>query len=169
MRVRFTSKVQLRGVNPYVLVDRERVNSLKAGWRKPMPVIVRLSGRSAPQWRTNLMPTGDGRFYLYLHGEMRRSIGTVVGDRVQVDLAFDLAYRGGPQQPAPRWFATALRADPRARQGWSALPPSRKKEIIRYFARLQSAEARDRNLTRVVRVLAGAPGRFMGRDWVDGS
>ena len=36
------------------------------------------------------------------------------------------------------------------------------------FAGLRSEEARERNLPRVTRVLAGASERFMGRDWRDG-
>jgi hypothetical protein len=35
------------------------------------------------------------------------------------------------------------------------------------FAGLRSEEARERNLLRVARVLAGASERFMGRDWRD--
>ena len=39
------------------------------------------------------MPAGDGTFYLYLHEQVRTASGTGVGDRVEVELRFDDAYR----------------------------------------------------------------------------
>lgn len=167
--IAFGSTIQLRGVNPFVLVSRARVRSLRANWRKPLPVVVRLNGRATPVWRTNMMPAGDGSFYLYLHGAMRKTTGTAWGDRIRVELRFDPAYRGGPQQAAPRWFTESLRKNPEAEGGWRALSPSRKKEVVRYFNRLKSAGPRARNLTRVLHVLAGGRGRFLGREWHGGS
>jgi hypothetical protein len=43
--------------------------------------------------RINMMPVGDGRFYLYPHGDVRKASGTAVGDRVRVEIAFDASYR----------------------------------------------------------------------------
>jgi hypothetical protein len=54
-------------------------------------------------------------------------------------------------------------------KNWTALIPSRKKEILRYFAGLGSPDARARNLARALQVLAGESGRFMGRVWRNGS
>ncbi|MDE2451131.1 MAG: hypothetical protein KGO22_19295, partial [Gammaproteobacteria bacterium] len=67
-----------------------------------------------------------------------------------------------------RWFSDALRGDLRAKLNWGRLPPSRKKEILRYFAGLRSLEAKARNLTRAMVVLSGKPGRFMARSWTHG-
>jgi uncharacterized protein YdeI (YjbR/CyaY-like superfamily) len=69
----------------------------------------------------------------------------------------------------PRWFKNALAATPLAQENWTALVPSRKKEILRYFARLKSPEARARNLARILHVLSGGTGRFMARTWKKGS
>ncbi len=55
------------------------------------------------------MPVGDGSFYLYLHGDVRKASDTVVGDRVPVEIDFDPSYRNGPQHPMPAWFRQALR------------------------------------------------------------
>jgi len=46
---------------------------------------------------------------------------------------------------------------------------SRKKEILRYFARLKSQEARARNLEKALYVLSGRKGRFMARAWDGGA
>ncbi|HEV2230710.1 MAG TPA: YdeI/OmpD-associated family protein [Thermoplasmata archaeon] len=169
LKVEFSSRIQLRGVNPFILVSRRRAHSIRPSWRRPLPVVVRMNGRATPVWRTSLMPAGDGNFYLYLHGALRKATESAVGDRVRVELRFDPTYRGGPQQPMPRWFAAALRGDRRAAAGWNALSPSRKKEIVRYFAGLKSSAPRARNLERAMHVLAGGRGRFMGRDWASGS
>src|SRR6267142_3086962 len=144
--LRFRSLIKINNINPYVLVSAKRAARLHAGWRKPLPVRVRVNGKPAVPWRINMMPVGDGSFYLYLHGDVRKASGTKVGDRVRVEVGFDARYRNGPQHPVPSWFGAALQKNPRALKNWEALIPSRKKEILRYFARLKSQEARERNL-----------------------
>jgi Bacteriocin-protection, YdeI or OmpD-Associated/Domain of unknown function (DUF1905) len=169
--ITFTSVIKIRGVNPFILVSASRANTVKPGWRKPLPVLVRINGdladppvaKPAKAWRTNMMPAGDASFYLYLHGDVRKTSGTAVGDRVQVEIEF------GPQHPIPRWLKQALAGNPHAREHWKALTPSRKKEILRYFSRLNSPEAQARNLSRALHVLSGEPARFMGRAWKNGS
>jgi hypothetical protein len=165
----FTSVIKIRNINPFILVSARRAKRLKPGWRKPLPVLVRINGKPARAVRTNMMPAGDGSFYLYLHGELRKASGTTVGNRVRVDIDFDASYRGGPQHPMPRWFKQALVGTQQAFKNWNALIPSRKKEILRYFAGLNSQDARARNLARALDVLSGKTGRFMGRAWKNGS
>jgi hypothetical protein len=161
--------VEIRGINPFVSVSASRVGRLKAGWRKPLPVFVRINRQPESAWRTNLMPAGDGAFYLYLNGGMRAQTGISVGSVVSVELAFDAGYRNGPQYPMPSWFSKALDENEKARKNWAELTPSRKKEVLRYFAQLKSSEARARNVSRVLHVLSGKPGRFMARTWSNGS
>ncbi len=170
MATSFSATVKMRGINPFVLVSAARATALKAGWRKPLPVLVlvRVNGKPAKAWRINMMPAGDGSFYLYLHGDVRNASETAVVDRVRVAIEFDAKYRGG-RQPMPRWFKEALAANPRAKQNWTALTPSRKKEVLRYLSRLRSEKARNRNLARALDMLSGTSGRFMARSWKDGS
>ncbi len=165
----FTAVIKIRGVNPFILVSAARANAIKPGWRKPLPVLLRINGKPAKPWRINLMPVGDGSFYLYLHGDVRKASDTVVGDRVPVEIDFDPSYRNGPQHPMPAWFRQALAGNPQAMKNWKALIPSRKKEILRYLSRLNSSEARARNLAKALHVLSGETGRFMARAWKNGS
>jgi len=165
----FSAVIKIRGVNPFVLVSASRAKAIKPGWRKPLPVLVRINGKPTNSWRINMMPVGDGSFYLYLHGDVRNASGAAVGDRVRVEIGFDPRYRNGPQHPMPSWFKRALAENPQAAKHWKALTPSRKKEILRYFSRLNSPEAQDRNLARALYVLSGETARFMGRVWKDGS
>jgi hypothetical protein len=165
--MRFTATVQIKGINPFVLVNASRANRLMADWKKPMPVLVQVNGEPDPPWRVNMMPRGDGSFYLYLHGGIRKVSKTKVGDEVEVTLMFDASYRNGPLHEMPPEFAQRLAEEPSAQKAWSKLPPSRKKEILRYLANLKSAEAKTRNVDRAMRVLAGSKERFMARDWND--
>jgi Bacteriocin-protection, YdeI or OmpD-Associated/Domain of unknown function (DUF1905) len=169
MTTRFSSVINIRGVNPFIHVSTSRANSVKPGWRKPIPILLRIDGKPAKAWRINMMPVGNGSFYLYLHGDIRKACGAEVGDRVRVEIDFDASYRNGPQDPMPRWFKQALAGNPQAMKNWIALIPSRKKEILRYFSRLNSPGARARNVAKAVHVLSGETGRFMARAWKNGS
>jgi hypothetical protein len=169
MKTVFAAVIKIRNDNPYILVSADRANTIKADCRKPIPVLVRVSGKPDREWGTNMMPVGNGDFYLYLHGDIRRASHTSVGDRIRIEINFDASYRNGPQHSMPIWFRQGLMATPQAKKKWLALTPSRKKEILRYFSRLKSPAARGRNLARALHVLSGAPGRFMGRTWADGS
>lgn len=161
----FRATIRITGVNPYVHVSAARASALRKGWRKPMPVLVRVNGHpvKAP-WRINMMPKGNRAFYLYLHGHVRNASGTKVGDRVSVEVQFDAAYRPGPM-PMPPWFRAPLSKNAAAKAAWQALVPSRQKEILRYLAHLKSPEARARNIERALRVLSGEKERYMARSW----
>ena len=166
--MRFRALIKIDGVNQYVLVSYKRGAELKPGWRKPMPVLVRINRKPEEASPINMMPVGDGSFRLYLNGKVRKASGTGVGDRVEVEVRFDGKYRSGPAHPMPTGFRAALRENPAARRNWEALIPSLKKEVLRYFAALKSPEARERNLARALRVLSGKPERFMARSWSKG-
>jgi len=164
-KLRFRARIEIKGINPYIRVDAEQAARLKPKWRKPMPVRIQVNRKPVVPWRINLMPVGDGSFYLYLHGEVRKASGTGVGDVVSVTVAFDGDYKGGPADPMPPRFGGELKRNRAAQRGWERLPPSRQKEILRYLARLKSTEAQQRNVEKALHVLAGGKARFMARSW----
>ena len=165
--LRFRARIAIRGINPYVLVSAKRAALVRPDWRKPMPVRVRINDKPRLPWRINMMPVGDGSFFLYLHAKVRDAAQADVGDVVDVAVEFDDAYRDGPAR-LPAWFAKLLRSDVPAQQGWTQLPPSRKKEIVRYLSSLKSEDAKQRNARRALAVLGGARERFMARSWNGG-
>lgn len=167
--LRFQGRIQINGINPFVPIEPEQAARLREGWRKPMPVLVQVNGAPVQPWRINMMPRGDGGFFLYLHGEVREAAGVGVGDTVEVSLAFDEAYRGGPAHPMPDAFAKGLQRDHAAAEAWDALTPSLRKEALRRFDSVKSDEAKARNIEAALAVLGGAEGRFMARDWKDGA
>jgi hypothetical protein len=163
--LRFQAPIKIRGINPYVLVTAEQAARLKPDWRRPMPVRIQVNGKPEAPWRINLMPAGDGSFFLYLHGQVRKDSGTSVGDLVSITVEFDRQYKGGPADPMPGWFGDKLQRNRAAQRGWNSLPPSRQKEILRYLGRLKSPEAQHRNVQKALHVLAGGQARFMARSW----
>jgi len=163
--MKFKAKIERKGINPYVMVSSARARRIKAGWQRPMPVLIQVDGRPDPAWAVNMMPVGDGRFYLYLDGTIRKAAGTGIGDIVEVSIAFDHAYRSGPQHDMLPAFAARLAQDRQAGARWESLSPSLKKEILRYLANLKSDGARQRNIERAIRVLGGAKERFLAREW----
>src|SRR3974390_2080324 len=114
-RLRFRAPIEIRGINPYVLVTAERAARLKPDWRKPMPVRIQVNGKPDAPWHINMMPAGDGSFFLYLQGQVRKESGTSVGDVVSVTVEFDDGYKGGPLDPMPLWFGGVLKQNPAAR------------------------------------------------------
>ena len=166
--LRFQALIDINQINPYVLVSAERATELKSGWRKPLPVCVRVNGKPETPWRINMMPIGDGSFYLYLHGDIRKAANKDVGDLVNLELWFDAEYKSGPVHPMPVWFAEALGQNMPAKKAWNRLTPSLQKEILRYFSRLKSSDAKARNLQKAVHVLSGGEGRFLARSWKGG-
>jgi hypothetical protein len=161
----FKSVIKINKANPYVLVKAAQATSLKKDWRKPMPVCIRINGKPKTPWHINMMPIGDGSFYLYLHSDVRTASNTGVGDEVEVGIKFDSTYKSGPTHPMPPYFQEALEKNSLAQQGWDKLTPGLQKEILRYFARLKSTKAQTKNLEQVLFVLGGGKGRYMARDW----
>lgn len=163
--MKFTGEIKIRGINPYVLVSAARARRIKEAWKKPMPVLVQVNGAPDPAWRINMMPVGDGSFYLYLDGNVRQASETQVGDMVEVTVSFDGDYRSGSQHEMLPEFSARLMDHALVRARWESLSPSLQKEMLRYLANLKTQDARSRNVERAIRVLSGAKERFMARDW----
>ena len=161
--IRFTQRIELRGINPYLLVSAKLAQQLRPGWRKPMPVRVTINGQPRSPAHINLMPVGDGSFYLYLNGPVRELSGTSVGDRVTARVAFDSRYRGGPTHAVPPSLERGLRARPKLARAWDELTPSRRKEILRYLGSLRTDEARERNVAKLLLALARPGQAYLGR------
>lgn len=166
--INFNSEIEIRDGNPYVYINKELARKIKSEWRKPMPVIIKVNGLPKEGWKINMMPVGDGSFYLYLHGYVRKVSNTKVGDKVKITLKFDSEYKNGPMHPMPDWFKNPLYKNAKAKKNWEALSPSRQKEILRYFSWIKSDEAKSRNIDRAMQVLSGKEGRFMARSWKNG-
>lgn len=163
--VSLRSVIKIRIGNPYIHIPKDIATKIKAGWKKPLPVLIQVNGKPDKPWQINMIPIGNGDFYLYLHGDVREASKTKVGDKVLVTIEFDEKYKNGPMHPIPDWFKKELDIDKRAKENWDKLIPSRQKEILRYFSWLKSDQAKERNLKKVMSALSGQKSRFMARDW----
>lgn len=155
----FRAKIQIIGVNPYVLLPKELLEALfeQAGKNKgPVQVKGKLNGKPYTQTLVKFA----GKWRLYLNGVMRKAAGIDVGDMANVEIEFDPLERTIEMHPK---LASALKKNKQALETFESLSPSRKKEIVRYIGFLKSEESVDKNVKRAILFLTGQE-RFVGRD-----
>ena len=155
----FTAKIDIIGINPFVLIPEEVLAGVfeQAGKSKgAIPVIMTIDGHAFPQ---NLVKYA-GEWRLYLNQPMRTAAGKEVGATATFTLEFDPSDRSIPMHPL---LKKALKDNSAAKQQFEALPPSRQKEIVRYIASLKTEESVARNIERALGFLTGKE-RFVGRD-----
>jgi len=113
-------------VSNYITRDRNLRGNRRIYYYSQAGVPVAQVNASPKRRKINMMPVGDGSFYLYLHGNVRKASQTIVGDTVKAAVSFDFEYRNEPMQKMPAWFSSALKKNPAARKNWELLIPSRK-------------------------------------------
>lgn len=101
-----------------------------------------------------------GKWRLYLNTPMRKAASIDVGDTGEVFLEFDAEERVLTIHPK---LEAALSKNKSAKKIFDGLPPSRRKEIIRYIGFLKSEQSVDLNVKRAILFLLGKH-RFIGRD-----
>ncbi len=147
----FRARIQLLGINPYVALPARELNALfRAAGRDKGPIRVRGFIDDTPFRQTLVKYQGSWR--LYLNTPVRRAAGKDVGDQVRVTLELAPAPR---RLPSPAELKRALALQPELKTAFAALAPSRREEIKRNLAKLETDAARQRNLEHVLRYLAG--------------
>ena len=155
----FSSKIQIIGVNPYVLMPASVLKYLfeKVGTDKgAIPVKGKLNGKSFIQ---NLVKY-SGKWRLYLNGPMRQAAGIDVGDMANVEIDFDPKPREVPIHPK---LKKAFKENKDAKKAFDKLSPSRQKEIMKYINFLKSEESIDKNVARAIAHLVSAK-PFIGQE-----
>ena len=158
MSATFTAKIDVVGVNPFVFVPGEILDTIfKAAGKNTSPIPVRGSINGAGFKQSLVRYQGDWR--LYINGVMARAggfkfsnIAKIVGETVTIDVEYDpepVAYEMVPE------FQKTLNGDTKAKAAYDELTPGRQKEILRYLGSLKSREALQRNITRVMQHLRG--------------
>jgi len=155
----FSAKIQIIGVNPYVLLPEKVLKDLfKQAGKDKGALQVKGTLNNKP-YIQNLVKYSD-KWRLYLNGPMRKAAGIDVGDMAKVEIEFDPKPRTIPMHPK---LKAAFTKNKTVKATFDKLPPSRQKEIIRYISNLKSEEAIDKNIKRALGFLAGKE-RFIGRD-----
>lgn len=144
--VRFRATVELNGRTATGFeVPVEVVSRLGQG-RRPT-VLVRVGNHT---YASTVAVTG-GRWMLPLSAANRTAAGVSAGDEVEVELAADTAPR---VVELPEDLSAALSADPAARATYDALPPSHRKEWVRWVSEAKRSETRSDRLSRTVAALS---------------
>ena len=155
----FRVEILIIGVNPYVSVPDRTLRAVfgQAGKDKgPIPVHGTLDGHAFIQTLVRF----SGAWRLYINGPMLKAAKKKVGDKVSLRIAFDPRDRSVAMHPA---LAEALRKSAKADATFQGLPPSRRKEIMRYIAQLKSEASVSKNVARAIAFLEGKQ-RFAGRE-----
>ena len=154
----FSAKIQIIGVNPYVLLPTAVLKDVfqKAGKDKgAIPIKIKIEKHDFIQ---NLVKY-SGKWRLYLNGPMRKAAGKDVGDLIEIQIDFDSKPRITPMHSK---LKLALKENPAARKAFEKLSPSRQKEILRYINFLKSEESVVKNIQRAIAHLIGKQS-FVGR------
>jgi uncharacterized protein YdeI (YjbR/CyaY-like superfamily) len=155
----FSAKIQIIGVNPYVLLPSSLLKYIfqKAGKNKgAIPVQLRIGGKDFIQ---NLVKY-SGKWRLYLNGPMRKAAGKDVGDTIDMQIELDPKPRTTPVHPK---LKKAFKENPSAKKAFEKLSPSLQKEILRYINFLRSEESVDKNVQKAITHLTSNK-PFIGRE-----
>ena len=154
----FAAKIQIIGVNPYVLLPNDILKHIfqKAGKDKgAIPVKLKIGSQNFVQHLVKY----SGNWRLYLNTPMRKVAGKDVGDSITIKIDFDPKPRKTPMHPK---LKKAFVQHKEAKAMFDKLSPSRQKEILSYINNLKSAEIIDKNIQRVMDALTGK-GSLVGR------
>jgi hypothetical protein len=155
----FTATIEIIGINPFVYLPDEVLQSLFVQASKTkgtIPVKLTIDGHEFPQTLIKY----SSHWRLYLNTPMRKAAGKEVGATAQFEVWFDPEKREIPVHPK---LAIALKANQKAKEVFDSLPPSRRLEIVRYISHLKTEESIDRNVKKAIHFLLGKE-RFIGRD-----
>lgn len=155
----FLETIKIIGINPYVSVPEEILSKIFAAANKekgPIPICGNVNGK--PYLQTLVKYAGEWR--LYINTLMLENSPKRIGEKIQISVAFDPIERIINMHPL---LEKALEKNQNANSVFENLPPSRKKEIIRYISNLKSEEKIKENVAKAIKFLEGKE-RFVGRD-----
>lgn len=158
----FTATIEIIGINPFVFVPDTVLAYIFKQAKKdkgPIPVSGTIDGHAF----TQTLVKYRGHWRLYINAPMLKAAEKEVGDTVKLQLKYDAEERLTPLHPE---LAKALQQSKKANQVFNALPPSRRKEIMRYINFLKTEESVDKNVQRAIHFLLGKAS-FIGREKPD--
>ncbi|HET8809886.1 MAG TPA: YdeI/OmpD-associated family protein [Flavobacteriaceae bacterium] len=155
----FTERLEIIGINPFVFLPKAVLKAIFDQAEKstsPIPVKGTVNGKP---YRQNLMKF-KGEWRLYINLQMLENSPRRIGETLKVTIIHNPEKREIPIHPK---LSEALNKTPQAKIVFEKLPPSRRKEIIRYISNLKTEKTIDRNVERAIGFLL-VKGRFVGRE-----
>lgn len=153
------TKIQIIGINPYVLLPENVLKSIfiQAGKDKG-PIAIKGTVNGDPYIQT--LVKFDGAWRLYINTKMLKNSPQRIGEIIEISVGYDSEQRTVEQHPK---LTQALLLNIEAKAVFDNLRPSVQKEIIRYISNLKSEESIDQNVNKAIAFLLGKE-RFIGRD-----
>lgn len=136
------------GPGAWTTVAMPAAASAALGGRRAVRVRGTINGRP---FRSSAMPRGDGTFFLVVNREMRAATNAAAGDRVHVIAERDDA---PSELEVPDELAAALATSTSARDTWTRLAPSHKRQYASWIADAKTAATRKRRVDRAIDLLA---------------
>lgn len=155
----FRATLEIIGINPFVFVPENILEELFMEAKKRsgyIPISGTINGKSY----TQTLVKYSGEWRLYINTLMLKDSPKRIGEEIEVVVGIDHSDRSIPVHPK---LKAALKADPEAKKVFDGLPPSRRKEIVRYINNLKTEESVDKNIVKSIDFLLGKA-RFVGRD-----
>lgn len=155
---RFTATLDIIGINPFVFIPENIMESLfqESGKTKgPIPVCGLVNQKDFAQTLVKYA----GHYRLYINLKMLPNSPRRVGEKLEIEIIFDSADRHIPMSAK---LQTALEENPEAKEIFNTLNNSLQTEIIRYISRLKTEESIDKNIKRAIAFLLGNDS-FVGR------
>lgn len=155
----FSAVIKIIGANPYVSVPEEILSAIfnDAGKDKgPIPINGTVNDK--PYLQTLVKYSGEWR--LYINTIMLKNSPKRIGESIKITIAFDPKERIIEMHSL---LKKALAENEKANVIFEKLPPSRRKEIIRYISHLKTEEKIIENVQRAINFLLGNE-KFIGRE-----
>ncbi|CAM4279205.1 YdeI/OmpD-associated family protein [Flavobacterium terrigena] len=155
----FSAILKIIGINPYVSVPETILSDIFIIADKnkgPIPIFGTINDK--PYLQTLVKYAGEWR--LYINTTMLHNSPKKIGETIKITIAFDPKERIIEMHSL---LKKALEENPEANAVFEKLPPSRKKEIIRYISFLKSEEKIIMNVQKAINFLLGNE-KFIGRE-----
>jgi hypothetical protein len=156
---KFRATIELIGINPFVFVPDRILKQIFIQAGKEAGYIPTRGTVNNKAYKQTLVKY-KGAWRLYINTTMLKKSPERIGEKIELSVEFDPVNR--TIKPHPK-LAKALKENMAAKKVFDSLPPSRKKEIVRYIANLKTAESVDRNIKRAIDFLTGNS-NFIGRE-----
>jgi hypothetical protein len=143
MKFSFETMIYKTGINACVDVPDRITAKMKAD-RGYIPIKGKIGKYGFEQ---TLVPVKNAEYRLFVNGLMLKGSGTCVGDRVRFSIEQNFAPRTDITMPVE--LQKRLEEE-ELLSVFNAQTPSRQKEILRYLNYLKTAEALQKNISKVV-------------------
>ena len=152
----FAAKIYKLGIIRVVDVPLEVSRSLDAG-KGHIPV--QGTVERVPL-RTTLVPAGNGRHRLAIHGDIYRKLRIDAGAVVEISIELDEESR---EPVLPPSLVAALKFSPAAATEFRAMTTALRRQIVRYLTSAKSIETVERRIAKFVARLERHPRRLQAK------